>query len=692
MLHFFRRYQKIIFLFTTCLVVISFVFFGTYRAIGPSLGKKESDQVLYTTLQGRKITTGYLEKMERFLELEPAFSYDVAKVIQSNPLNDGVLARDFLIHGFGNLLLSENSREILEKKAIHEKTYIPYQHPVLKSLSAQKSWEMLVPDLAEQFVHLRQAKDVLSREAIEARVALYLSHQRCNGDFLKQILRYQEYQEGVAPDPILAHKDLSLFGYHTLRDWFGDQFIEKAAKIVIHGSQLAKVRGLKVAQDEVYVDIHGRVQECFTALQQRGQSLSVQNSAELLRFMAHRLHMEESDVMQIWEDVLYFRRLLDERSSSVRIDGLALEKFHLFAHESVGMKVVEMPKELRFTTVDELKAFELYIEAVGEKRDDLLSLPTRYQSLESIMIGAPELIGRRFWLAVAHVDKKELSSKVPLTELWAWEEKNYDHLRNIFGLPSYAQFESSDDALREKVDQYAYVRIIDEHPEWIEEVLETKPYENQEIFLAYEQKKNVLTGIVDYVALRDRLEREDFLINYSQDGQNYYKISVKEKGKIGEILSYEEAKKIGALAALMERKESNRLVQKVIAGVHSVLEKNGIALPKEGIEKFCVERRFYNYLQKVKMDPHYAEGFDTKYVPQTHYKTIKRGEEGFDRVIRCKKGEALFGWDKEHGLYLYEVDGVMTESELPLNKLYILQQLASSDVRKELIKEILADL
>ena len=47
MLNFFRKYQKIFFLFTTVIIVVSFLFFGTYQAIAPSFHSRGEEKVSY---------------------------------------------------------------------------------------------------------------------------------------------------------------------------------------------------------------------------------------------------------------------------------------------------------------------------------------------------------------------------------------------------------------------------------------------------------------------------------------------------------------------------------------------------------------------------------------------------------------------------------------------------------------------
>jgi GcvH upstream region-like protein len=687
MLSFFRHYQKVIFLFTTVLVVISFVFFGTYKAMSPG-ARETHDEVLYVAPKNRKITKGYLEKMQRFLELEPTFSYDPVKMLQSNPLNDGVITRDFLLQDVAPLLLSEENKTILEKKFAHEKSFSPYRHPSCTSVSSMAAWEIFAPELKEHLLKLKSCENVLSEQALAARSSLYLAHQRFNGDVLKQVLRYKEYQEGALADPLLPNKELSLFGYRTLSDWFGAPFVEISAKVIIQGSQMAKMRGLKVAKSEVHADMYERAQSTYHFLQQRTQ-IPVQSGPEFLKLLLSRLQMEEKDLLQIWEDVLYFRRLLDQESNAVVIDNLALKKFYEFAHHSLNVKVIEMPKELLLSNFESLKTFELYLDNVGERREDLLTLPSKYKSIEHLTIDAPELVGRRFCIEVAHLNKRDLASKVPLTTLWAWQESHYTELQELFALPAFSQFDSIDEKIRERVDQYSYSVLINEHPEWAAEVLATKVKETKELFICFKQERAALEGISDVSALSNLLNKEEVLAAYTQDGQNYYSIRVTDRGLLGEVLSYTEAKRIGALEELTKRKEGDLLVHKVLAAVRTSLERNGVALPKEGIERFCIERRFYNYLQKAKLDAHYREGFDVTYAPQVRYICVGRQDENFAEV--SSKGSYLF-WDATKGLSFYEVEPHSSQTTVPLERLYVLQQLASKDIKQKLIKEIAASL
>src|SRR5689334_10513072 len=93
MLHFFRKYQKIFFLLTTFIIVMSFVFFGAYQAILPAFSsKKEAPE------------ESYLTQMVRFLNSEQWMMS--RNFFAANFLNEGVISKEFLETGIADLIVT----------------------------------------------------------------------------------------------------------------------------------------------------------------------------------------------------------------------------------------------------------------------------------------------------------------------------------------------------------------------------------------------------------------------------------------------------------------------------------------------------------------------------------------------------------------------------------------------------------
>ena len=63
MLGFLRRYQRILFIAVTAMIIVSFSLVGTYRNAGEPT---RDDTVAFQTIDGRPVTRSWLTKMVRF--------------------------------------------------------------------------------------------------------------------------------------------------------------------------------------------------------------------------------------------------------------------------------------------------------------------------------------------------------------------------------------------------------------------------------------------------------------------------------------------------------------------------------------------------------------------------------------------------------------------------------------------------
>ncbi len=109
MLTLFRKYQKVIFVFTTGVIIISFTFFGTMNSMGGSSDVKE--ETLVKAVDGSSISSQKVERMVTFLSSSQLdLKDDQATTV--NLLNDGILENQFLKVGLGKLLAEKISTEI----------------------------------------------------------------------------------------------------------------------------------------------------------------------------------------------------------------------------------------------------------------------------------------------------------------------------------------------------------------------------------------------------------------------------------------------------------------------------------------------------------------------------------------------------------------------------------------------------
>src|ERR1700679_1097980 len=102
MLNFFRTYQKYFFILITVAVVVSFLFFGTYSAMG-SQEIALPDKKIGLGVCGKPLMQQELASLTRLIGSSP-FDGMAEKGGIPNLLNDGVVEKDFLSTGLGVML------------------------------------------------------------------------------------------------------------------------------------------------------------------------------------------------------------------------------------------------------------------------------------------------------------------------------------------------------------------------------------------------------------------------------------------------------------------------------------------------------------------------------------------------------------------------------------------------------------
>ena len=106
MLEFFRKYQSIIYIFVTVVIVISFSFFGTYSTI---VSNPVRDQVVFTAIDGTAVKRSDLDEMVIFISTDSQDKLLFGGAWGPNFLNDGVIRKDVLTTGMGEVLAFELS-------------------------------------------------------------------------------------------------------------------------------------------------------------------------------------------------------------------------------------------------------------------------------------------------------------------------------------------------------------------------------------------------------------------------------------------------------------------------------------------------------------------------------------------------------------------------------------------------------
>lgn len=656
MLHFLRKHQKIFFVFITVMIIFSFTFFGTSQAFTQKQTVK--DELAFKTRGGKRIGTHFLSQFCQFLKYEGAG----ADFGSSNFLNDFVITGEILDGGLAAMIFEQDPEAFkvdLEKKLAREKLYKGYVHPYASQLNADTIWSLFAPELHDQLAALKKVDDASDVDGFKTRVALFMAEKRFPPQMLANMLRYQERDLGRVPaDSRLMRGDVALFGYHSLEDWFGPLFVERSAKLIIEGAELAKARGHVVKAQEVTSELLYRSQKAYEGMKEQ-MKLPVSNGAELMQLYLRQSGLEEAQLVKIYEKVILFRRLLQEVASGVLVDTLPLENFYNVVGERVTVAVEQMPQELRFKTKDELKEFEIYLAALGGDREHPLALPTQIKP-------ANELVGKRYSLYVAEAKRSDLVSRVSVQESWAWEEEHLEMLKEKFSQLKNDHLADLDLKQRAPIDAFARAQIAKMHPEWIDEKVKSAPMNEKELFISSASSRSLLKGISDNVAFKQALDSKDELVGYTQDDEHYYRILVQERAD-DEVLSFVAAKKEGVIDELSKKFEVDiDDVIGAIARIENVSKDDALA---------------YRFSYQMRQEGDSLEQF--KRVSRDL--TLTRIEQSFipyDEIEEQGVGAA----DGE-GAYRYHVVERQVDRSLPLEKIVQAQQMLSKEAKQVFMKK-----
>lgn len=617
MLGFLRKHQKYFWILITVVIVISFSFFGTYNTMQE---RTIVDPVVYKTIDGTDVHQSDLEEMVKFLATDNEDKQWLGGVWGPNFLNDGVIKNNFIQTGLAEVLVASylgDMKTDLDARLQKEKRYKPYENSQAKFISVVNAWNYFSPEIAKNFEQFQSIQDAASPEAFKIRVNLFQGQRNFPPYALRQALRYQEQQfKWMTPDPALQRLDLSLFGYHTVEEWFGPKFVRLVASFIMNSSIIAEQRGYTVSREEAYADLVKNAEMSFQE-NRDNPNLGVATSSEYLSEQIRRMGMDLGRTIAIWQKVLEFRRLFNEQANAVFLDPYTIGKLNEFAQEMVEGELYSLPENLRIIDLKNLRQFQLYLSAVSKTPEDSLELPQTYLSGEEVSKQFPELVQKRYLVEMAPVDKKTLQGKVSVKDTWNWEveDANWDKLKKEFpdiGVKKgdtrderFATLDSLDTKTRGRVDAFAREAIVDAHPEWIEEALANAPMEKKELAIRLKGGKPAIQGLKDpkeFIALLDSWPAsQEKLKDFTPDKYNHYKIQVIEKSPGLEVLTYAQAEKDGTLNGLLEtqpKKDYSKLLEAIRLDYVKANpnEKN----TEKMVEDYAATLRFYHYVQEVK--------------------------------------------------------------------------------------------
>lgn len=490
MLEFFRKYQRFFLFGIAVIVIASFSFFGTFGAIS-SMAPPEQDRVLGKAIDASDVNLLEMQALIRFISADRE---DVAnRQTAFNLLNDGVLRRDLIGTGIAAVLVEEQFdlvKEELEPKFQRMKTFKGYEHPEAPFLSAKGVWERFMPTVNREWSAL-QTEEGSGPELFTHAAKLYQLQGSFPSEWLRRILLMQEQQyKWLHPDPRLRQDDLSLFGFHSVTDWFGKRFVDLAAQFIHNAAIEAKQKGLEVSLEEAKSDLRRVFAESMEKIRAAKLPLQVTYKEQL-----QMLRMDESEAVNVWRKVLLFREIFRDAGESALIDRLPYSEFASVASEKALVDVYQWGQSLKLRTALDVLGLNTYLKAVSSDLSTT-TLPRTFFSLEEVEKKTAELVEILYTAKVSAVDKREVALRAPLKEVWDFEigedgwkrlKKEFSFLQPLSANTSEERFQSLenlDPNRRTKVDLFARRCLVEKHPEWVKAALDAATGQEKQLVLS----------------------------------------------------------------------------------------------------------------------------------------------------------------------------------------------------------------
>ncbi len=579
MLNFLRKHQKIFFIFITGVIIISFSFFGTYSGMDSS--EKISDRQIGLGVCGKPIMHQELTALCHLIESSP-FDGTTGKRGMPNFLNDGVIEKDFLSNGIGVMLIKRYFDELkgdLDERVKKIHHFRPYVHPRSSQIGTESAWARFAPRILEHYRMLKAKSDQSTMETVALMSQLYMDQTMLPPETLQQILSMQENQQGIAPDPLLANSDLSLFGFKSLDDWFGPRFVSLISQFILNAAQIATEKGYEIKNEEVRADLFQNIYQGSKQLS-RNESISPEEVARYYQIKMRSLGLDEPTLLGTWKKVMLFRRLFEDASGGVLVDPLAYQQFDEFAKESARVALYQLPSAFQLSDFRSMMKLQLYLEGIAADPSRLrmdLNPPKQLASLEQIEKRVPELVERSMEIQWSSICKEDLCQKISVKETWEWEitDAHWELLKKNFPELGQSKLDSKqlrltflsklDDKLRLKIDQFARLKMIDEQPEKIKFAFNDVSPKTEKIGLKVKGNHFPFPNVSENAELSALLEHaavigeplnaaNEQLSCYSSDGNHFFRIEVLHRDATKRVLLFDVAQKDGTLDTLLDKR------------------------------------------------------------------------------------------------------------------------------------------
>ncbi len=552
MLKFFRKYQKIFFAFIAFIVVITFSFFGT-QGITTRISKPK-DKDISIAYNGSVIKLSDIENMSYFLSTD---SNDISLVhshVRANLFNDGVIKNDIIRSGIAKIFIEKYFDQIKDSfKTKFEiiQRYKPFVHFNDPSISLANTLQMIDPKVLTLLKDLQDKKE-LNLDFFNTYIDLYNEQTKIQSELLRKILIYQERQNKIEADPRLYQDSITLFGFESTIDWFGKDFIDLISQFIINTALFAKEKGYEVTQQEALVDLTSNLKKALN--NQMKESIT-----EYFKKMLSSLNMDEKKAINIWKNVLLFRKYFKDVSNNTLIDSLAYKEFANYSRAKANIKLYKLPASIQFKNFEDLIRFEMYLIATTNKSNPL-DVPNNFKSIEEIEKKYPQLVEKKYLVNVkqTNLDNVALKVKVKDMVLWQLEDKNWGKLKNKFSFIAIAKtnkdkldvIEKLDLSQKLVIDAFSRKEIVKENPQMIDETLRLENEKEYDFY--FSKDTSIPIQIKDTDKLLQLLDSQDKIEKYTEDNNNYFSFVVVQRPTQKSLVTFEKALKNNIIDKILD--------------------------------------------------------------------------------------------------------------------------------------------
>lgn len=566
--------------------------------------RKHKDRPVTKAVDGRVINEGELKAFSLFLSTEGDSKHP-------NLLNDGVIQKDFIKTKLAKVFVEQYLDELKEdfqSKFEKIQKYAPYVHNQVPFISAKAVWSHFCPNL-EVNLNKLQKKTAVDAEFYETLFALYGAQNEFSPESLKKILYYQQAQyDWIIPDERILHDDLSLFGFTSVSDWFGQNFVDIASQFIINTSIIAEKKGYRVSYEEALTDLMQNLQAHLK------NSKAKSNNVDFFNASIRALGMNESTVVDIWKKVLLFRKYVQDVGNTVFLDSMCHKEILTFANEKANLMVYELPGYLKLNNFEDFLKLQMYLKAVALPYQGL-EMPSSFKLVEDVEISYPELVERPFVLKVKHVNFQDLSLRIGEKQMWGWQlsdenwhklSEEFSSLRSIKAKTKEERFsalEKLNKKTRVEIDSFSRNKILEQDQKFVAQELNNA--EEKEINLKIRSKGKSSVLKVDFEKLLPLLENAKEpvegspLFCYSDNNQDFYQIKVLSKDDKKSLVSFADAKKDGIIEELLDKELESKY--KTLAKDEKFKNENG-AKPFLEIKDKIGAVYFADLLKKIDLE------------------------------------------------------------------------------------------